>query len=175
MPIQNTDVQTLQNWLKENNAVVVDVREPGEYKSGHIKGAVNKPLSTVDVAAVNMPEHANKKLVLQCLSGKRSQMAAEKLVGEDATLEVFNLEGGITAWQEAGAPTVSTGIKILPMDRQMQLTAGALAFFGTLLGWFVAPVFFIIPAFVGAGLMVAGFTGWCGMMKFLALMPWNKG
>ena len=175
MPIQNTDVQTLQSWLKKNNALVVDVREPGEYKSGHIKGAINKPLSTVDVAEVNMPEHANKKLVLHCLSGRRSQMAAEKLVGEDPTLDVFNLEGGITAWQEAGAPTVRTGIKILPMDRQMQLTAGTLAFLGTLLGWFVAPAFFIVPAFVGAGLMVAGLTGWCGMMKLLAFMPWNKG
>lgn len=175
MPVKNTNVQQLQDWLENNKAVVVDVREPGEYKSGHIKGAYNKPLSTVDVAEVNMPEHSHKKLVLHCLSGKRSMMAAEKLQAEDPSLEVYNLEGGITAWQDAGAPTVSSGMKILPLDRQVQLTAGALAFFGTLLGTFAAPGWYILPGFVGAGLMFAGLTGWCGMMKLLARMPWNKG
>lgn len=175
MPVKNIGVEKLKNWLTSDDAVVVDVREPGEYKSGHIKGAFNKPLSTVDVAEVNMPEHNHKNLVLHCLSGKRSMMAAEKLMAEDPNLEVFNLDGGITAWQDAGEPTISKGIKILPLDRQMQLTAGSLAFFGTLLGWLVAPGFYIIPAFVGAGLMVAGLTGWCGMMKLLAKMPWNKG
>lgn len=175
MPITNIGIKKLKQWLADNKAVVVDVREPGEYKSGHIKGAFNKPLSTVDVEEVNMPQHNHKNLVLHCLSGKRSMMAAEKLLAEDPEIEVFNLEGGITAWQNAGEPTVSSGIKILPLDRQMQLTAGALVFVGTLLGWLVATGWLILPAFVGAGLMVAGITGWCGMMKLLAKMPWNKG
>jgi len=58
--------------------------------------------------------------------------------------------------------------------RQVQIGAGSLGFFGTLAGIFIAPGFLIIPAFVGAGLMVAGMTGFCGLARVLIHMPWNK-
>ena len=45
---------------------------------------------------------------------------------------------------------------------------------GVLLGTFVAPGFFGLSAFVGAGLMFAGVTGWCGMANLLRVMPWNR-
>jgi hypothetical protein len=45
---------------------------------------------------------------------------------------------------------------------------------GVLLGLFVAPGFFGLSAFVGAGLMFAGATGWCGMANLLRMMPWNR-
>ena len=45
---------------------------------------------------------------------------------------------------------------------------------GVLLGVFVAPAFLGLSAFVGAGLLVAGATGWCGMAKLLQRMPWNR-
>jgi len=58
--------------------------------------------------------------------------------------------------------------------RQVQLAAGALVLLGVLLGFLVAPAFFGISAFVGSGLMMAGATGWCGMARLLAHIPWNR-
>jgi Protein of unknown function (DUF2892) len=49
-----------------------------------------------------------------------------------------------------------------------------LAFVGTLLGLFVSPRFFAVPAFVGAGLITAGVTGFCGMARILMRAPWNQ-
>jgi hypothetical protein len=45
---------------------------------------------------------------------------------------------------------------------------------GVILGALVAPGFYALSAFVGAGLLVAGVTGFCGMARVLALMPWNR-
>ena len=45
---------------------------------------------------------------------------------------------------------------------------------GVALGVWVAPAFLALSAFVGAGLVFAGTTGWCGMAKLLAIMPWNR-
>ena len=58
--------------------------------------------------------------------------------------------------------------------RQVQITAGALVLLGVLLGTFIAPAFFGVSAFVGAGLVFAGVTGWCGMANLLCVMPWNR-
>jgi len=58
--------------------------------------------------------------------------------------------------------------------RQVQITAGALALCGTIAGALLAPVFYTIPGFVGAGLVFAGVTGWCGMARLLSVMPWNN-
>lgn len=58
--------------------------------------------------------------------------------------------------------------------RQVQIAAGSLVLIGVLLGLFVASGFFVVPAFVGAGLMFAGLTGWCGVANLLRIMPWNR-
>jgi hypothetical protein len=49
-----------------------------------------------------------------------------------------------------------------------------LAFLGTLLGLLVSPWFFAVPGFVGAGLIMAGVTGFCGMANILMRAPWNR-
>ena len=45
---------------------------------------------------------------------------------------------------------------------------------GVILGFAISPAFFGLSAFVGAGLMLAGVTGFCGMARVLALAPWNR-
>lgn len=172
--VHQTNPKQLKQWLDNNEAVVVDVREVAEFKGGHIPSAVNKPLSSVCLKEVCMPEHAGKKVVMQCQGGKRSMMAVEKLLQENPDFDIYNLEGGINSWKEAGLDVKQTGRKVLPMNQQVQFTAGALVTTGLALGWFVNPAFLGISLFVGCGLMFAGLTGWCGMMKVLALMPWNK-
>ena len=58
--------------------------------------------------------------------------------------------------------------------RQVQIAAGSLVLLGVILGLTVAPGWFALSGFVGAGLVFAGTTGWCGMAYLLAIMPWNR-
>ena len=58
--------------------------------------------------------------------------------------------------------------------RQVQIAAGTLILIGALLGTVVAPAWFGLSAFVGAGLLFAGISGFCGMARLLMLAPWNR-
>ena len=84
------------------------------------------------------------------------------------------LEGGLEAWKKAGLPTALDTKQPIEIMRQVQITAGSLVLLGVALGFLVAPGFFLLSGFVGAGLTLAGATGFCGMAKLLALMPWNR-
>ena len=88
--------------------------------------------------------------------------------------EAYILEGGINAWKAAGLDVVADPSQPLELQRQVQIGAGAMILLGVILGYTVAPGLFLISAFVGAGLMVAGITGFCGLARLLMLMPWNK-
>jgi phage shock protein E len=65
--------------LLAEGAVVVDVREPGEFSSDHLDGAVNLPLGTLEETISRTLPDKNKPLLLHCLSGTRSAMAVRKL------------------------------------------------------------------------------------------------
>ncbi|GAB5495651.1 MAG: rhodanese family protein [Phycisphaerales bacterium] len=162
----------LQTWLESNEAVLVDVREDFEHAEERITGSVLHPLSKFDAAELR-DEHAGKRIVFHCRSGKRSHDAASRFGGDSES--AFHMAGGIDAWKAAGLPTLRPqGAPRIPVMRQVQITAGALVSTGVVLGVAVSPWFLAISAFVGCGLMFAGFTGWCGMAKLLAVMPWNK-
>ncbi|MCP9780337.1 DUF2892 domain-containing protein [Cyanobium sp. To12R1] len=99
-------------------------------------------------------------LVLVCHSGRRSAQA--------------DLEGGIPSWQQAGLPLRRLNNAPLPLMRQVQIAAGSLVLLGLGLGSWVAPAWILLSWFVGAGLVFAGISGFCGMARLLALMPWNR-
>ncbi len=63
---------------------------------------------------------------------------------------------------------------MLPLERQVLAIAGSLVLTGVILSLLVHPYFIALSAFVGAGLMVAGLTGFCGMALLLARAPWNQ-
>ena len=172
MAIKSVNSATLNSWLKNNEAVLIDVREVIENKTTRIEGSTLIPLG--EVSHDKLPEIKGKKLVIHCKSGGRSSKACQKLLAENANLEIFNLEGGISDWQNQGFTTLKDYKSCLPLERQVQLTAGSLAFVGTILGFFIDPAFLAIPAFVGAGLMFSGLTGWCGLGFALAKLPCNK-
>ncbi|MFM9848846.1 MAG: DUF2892 domain-containing protein [Hyphomicrobiaceae bacterium] len=65
-------------------------------------------------------------------------------------------------------------LRATEIRRQVMIATGSLVVLGVLLGQLVASEFYAVPAFVGAGLIFAGISGWCGMAKLLALMPWNR-
>ncbi len=73
--------------LVNNGAVIIDVRSPGEYKSGHIKGSKNFPLDNIR-NKVNDLKKLNKPVITVCRSGARSGMA--KGILKSAGIEVYN-------------------------------------------------------------------------------------
>ncbi len=172
MPLKTIDANTLKNWMDKGEAVLVDVREPAEFSAEHICGAIHLPLGKVCKSA--LPEASYKKLVFQCKGGKRGGAACEKLLAEDPSLEIYNLEGGIGAWAQAGHAVKSSDKFFLPLDRQVQLTIGLSVLFGSILGYYLSPIFFILTGFFGAGLTFAGLSGWCGLAVLMAKMPWNQ-
>lgn len=169
--IKNIDVNTLKSLLDQNQVILVDVREPGEYASERIEGATLKPLSTFDCST--LPKESGKLIVLQCQSGNRSNQAAQKLVTEGAS-EVVQLAGGLNAWKDAGLPIQRDRNAPISLLRQVQIVAGTLVFTGTTLGAFVSPWFLVLSGFVGAGLIFAGISGTCGMAVLLAKLPYNQ-
>ena len=96
MSVTNIDCATLKKWLKNDEAVLIDVRELAEYQESKIDQAHLIPLGEISINS--LPDFKNKKLVLHCRSGKRSLTAGAKLLEENPNLEIFNLEGGIIAW-----------------------------------------------------------------------------
>lgn len=172
MSVKNIDAKTLKKWLKNNEAVVVDVREPAEHKAEKIDGSNLLPLA--NVCKDSLPNWKNKKLVLHCHGGKRSLSACQKLISEDPNLEIYNLEGGISAWSAEGCETKTSGNFFLPLDRQVQLTIGLGVFIGSILGYLVSPIFFLLCGFFGAGLIFAGLSGYCSLAILMSKMPWNK-
>ena len=88
--------------------------------------------------------------------------------------QAYQLEGGLQAWKRAGLPVIADRKAPLPIMRQVQIVAGSLVLLGIVLAVLVSPWFMALSAFVGAGLIVAGITGFCGMANLLLHMPWNR-
>jgi rhodanese-related sulfurtransferase len=157
--------------LVAQGAVLIDVREADEHARERIPGAKSAPLSS---GAAGVPRNA--VLVYHCKSGNRTSANAATLrqTAEGASCEAYILEGGLEAWRSAGLPIAQNTRAPLEIMRQVQITAGGLAFVGFLLGLGVHSGFHAISGFIGAGLLFAGASGWCGMAKLLAVMPWNR-
>jgi len=99
--VPDVDPQTAPAWLKQSQAVVLDVREPAEYTSGHIPGAVSIPQSDLALQLDHIPR--DREVLVVCQGGTRSVRAARflKQVGYD---RVTNLSGGTSGWRAAGNP-----------------------------------------------------------------------
>ena len=151
---------------------LLDVRTPAEHGEIHIPGSQLMPLDRLDMDAVKRAAAEVEQCVLICRSGKRAEQAYEKLKAAGCG-NVVILDGGVTAWENAGL-AVNRGAKAISLERQVRIAAGALVLTGVALGVWIHPAFFGLSAFVGAGLVFAGVTDWCGMAMLLAKMPWNQ-
>jgi rhodanese-related sulfurtransferase len=100
--ITEVDVQTVDGWLTDGSALLIDVRETGEYEFEHVPGSLLHPLSFLDPDT--FPKITEKRIVLMCAVGKRSMAAAKQLAKADYP-NLVNLEGGLDAWREAGLET----------------------------------------------------------------------
>jgi len=150
-------------------ARLIDIRGTDEHARERIPGAINVPLDRIS----DLPRDG-RPVVFHCKSGMRTVANVTQLGAAAGNAPAYILGGGIEAWRQAGQPVVADRSQPLEIMRQVQITAGALALTGVLLGLFIAPGFFGLSAFVGAGLMFAGVTGWCGIANLLRIMPWNR-
>jgi rhodanese-related sulfurtransferase len=108
--VQNLSVEETARELDEGDAMLVDVREPGERaQNGVITGAVEAPRGMLEFwADPASPYHRDefdpdRRIILHCASGGRSALAAAALQ-ELGYTNVAHMDGGITAWKDAGNP-----------------------------------------------------------------------
>ena len=89
--------------INREDALVVDVREPGEFAAGHVLGAKNVPLARLAAGAGELAKRKDRPVIVYCDGGDRSGKALAALKKQGYT-RVANLSGGIGAWQQAGLP-----------------------------------------------------------------------
>ena len=164
------------NLLKNGEAVLIDVREPDEFKAEHIAYALSLPLSNIEdgFKLLNLPD--SKTILFQCLKGGRGQKACERIQGlGECKNKIVNIEGGLEAWKAEGFPVIgSNSTSKIPIIRQVQLIVGFLITICVVLGFLGLSVAFVLAGIFGAALFFAGLTGWCGLAMLLSHMPWNK-
>jgi rhodanese-related sulfurtransferase len=164
-----------QRLTSDPGSAVIDVRTPVEYAEVHVPQAKLEPLDKLDPTALASSGTASKDkpVYILCRSGQRATKAAEKLASAGFQQPIV-VEGGTLAWIDAGLPVNRGQAKVISLERQVRIVAGSLVFIGVLLGWFVHPAFVWLAGFVGAGLVFAGITDFCGMGLLLAKAPWNQ-
>jgi rhodanese-related sulfurtransferase len=163
--------QQVRERINAGRAVLVDIREPDEFARSHVKGAQSHPLSIWEKAHLSIDPDAD--VIFTCRSGMRTAGACDRLAAR-VNGDAFVLDGGLDAWAKAGLPVETNADAPMEIMRQVQIAAGSLVLIGVLLGFLVAPAWFALSGFVGAGLTFAGISGFCGMARLLMLAPWNR-
>src|SRR6056297_2266982 len=106
---------TLESWtivvfFKQKTAyeiVLIDVRTPQEYMFEHIEGALLLPMPFFN--AEKLPGQSDKRLVIHCGSGVRSEKMARAAIAAGIG-RIAHMEGGFGAWKEAGQPYIGTNM-----------------------------------------------------------------
>jgi rhodanese-related sulfurtransferase len=101
--VATIDVSDAARRLEAGEIVLVDVREAGEWQSGHVPNARHIPLATLPDVIDALARHG-KPIAFICGSGHRSRMACATARGHDVET-ALNVDGGMRAWQSAGLPT----------------------------------------------------------------------
>ncbi len=101
--VETLTAAELAGLLEAGGAVLIDVRSPAEFAGPRLPGALNAPVEQFDPAMV--PQDRARETILYCRSDRRSAIAASALAVHWGQ-RVRHLQGGITAWQEAGLPVI---------------------------------------------------------------------
>ena len=89
--------------INRENALVLDVREEGEFAAGHVPEAKNIPLAKLAERAGELKKFQQKPIVVNCQAGMRSANACGQLQ-KSGFAQVYNLKGGLNAWNDAKLP-----------------------------------------------------------------------
>lgn len=104
MAIVDVDREALKRGLADGTVLVIDVREPNEFESGHIPGSVSFPLSTFDLGALrDLVAADGRRPVLSCAAGVRSARALDYVQAQGLDLDA-HYAGGFKDWAAAGEP-----------------------------------------------------------------------
>ena len=154
---------------------LLDVRTPAEHAEVHVPGVHLAPLDRLDPVQLAGEQGFAKDqpIFVLCRSGSRAKQAAEKFE-KDGFRECHVVEGGTLAWAEAGLPVNRGNSKVMSLERQVRIAAGAIVLCGVLLAHFVNPALMWLSGFVGAGLIFAGITDTCAMGMLISKLPWNQ-
>lgn len=169
MPVKTLTPEAAREQIAKG-ALLVDIRAADEFAREHIAAARHLPMA--DLVARPLPA-GDGGVIFYCRSGQRTRMNAVAL-GACVSGQACVLEGGLDAWKKAGLPVVADASQPLELGRQVQIAAGSLIVAGAVLGATVSPWFHLLSGFVGAGLVFAGVSGFCGMARVLMKMPWNR-
>lgn len=101
--IREADCTAALQLINHKNALVLDVRNDEEYKAGHILNSMQIPLGKLNERIGDLEKYKDQPIVLVCRSGNRS-VAACSMLGKSGFSQVYNLAGGIIAWQKANLP-----------------------------------------------------------------------
>ncbi|HYR05270.1 MAG TPA: rhodanese-like domain-containing protein [Gallionella sp.] len=101
--IKEVDCPAALQLINHKNALVLDVREEGEYKLGHILNSKLIPLGKLNEFIGELERYKEQPIVVVCRSGNRSGTACAAL-GKLGFAQAYNLTGGMTAWQKANLP-----------------------------------------------------------------------
>ena len=163
----------LQDILQSDPAAqLLDVRTPTEHSQIHVPGVRLVPLDRLNASSLGWSKE--KPIYILCQSGGRAKQAAAQLE-QGGFQKCCVVEGGTSAWAAAGLPVNRGKSHRISLERQVRIAAGLLVLSGVLLSQFVNPAFIWLSGFIGAGLIFAGTTDWCGMGMLIARMPWNQG
>jgi rhodanese-related sulfurtransferase len=100
-PVSIMNAVELNDRLKNGKRpIVLDVRQPDEYRSGHIAGAKLIPLNRLNSRMKELPQ--GWEIVCVCASGNRSASATRVLV--QAGFNAVNMKGGMLSWRRANLP-----------------------------------------------------------------------
>ncbi|WP_313685749.1 rhodanese family protein [Pantoea sp.] len=159
--------------LIDQGAVLIDIRDRAEYLREHIPHAHSLPLT--EMTAGKTVEGAEQQpVIFHCQAGMRTAQNASALMKAASPAQALLMTGGINAWKSAHLPTIEDKKQPLPVMRQVQIVAGTLILIGVVLGYTADSRLFLLSGFVGAGLLFAGVSGFCGMASLLLKMPWNR-
>ncbi len=101
--VKEVDCAGALQLINHQEASVLDVREPDEFKSGHLLSAKSIPLGKLRERVGEIERLRDKPVVVVCRSGNRSATACA-LLGREGFTQAYNLKGGVTAWQKASLP-----------------------------------------------------------------------
>lgn len=158
--------------LLTQGALLIDIRGADEHARERIPGACCIPLAAL--ADAPQLRGAPSPLLFHCRSGMRTQVNAAALEAAAAGREAYVLEGGLEAWKRAGLALAGDAGAPLELNRQVQIVVGSLLLLGSVLAATLSPWCLLLCGALGAGLLFAGLSGFCGMARLLLRMPWNR-
>lgn len=101
--VKEVDCAGALQLINHKEAVVLDVREADEFGGGHLLNAKHIPLGKLRERVGELERQREKPLLVVCRSGQRSATACAVL-GREGFAQVYNLSGGVMAWQKANLP-----------------------------------------------------------------------